>query len=48
MPPERDHPLSLAAARKRRRMLERAHSALRELNASGEPVSFQAVCGKWG
>jgi hypothetical protein len=48
MPPEREHPLSLAATRKRTRTLERALSALGELDSGGEPISFQAVARRAG
>jgi hypothetical protein len=43
MPPENPPPLAVAAARKRDRALERARSALGELETRDEPISFQAV-----
>jgi hypothetical protein len=46
MPPE--HPLSVAAAHKHERALERARSALGELDARGEPISFQTVARRAG
>lgn len=48
MPPERAHPLAAAAARKSKRTLELACSALRDLEARGEAISFQAVARQAG
>jgi Family of unknown function (DUF6262) len=43
MPPDHQHPLAVAAALKREQALQRTRTALQELHASGEQVSFQMV-----
>jgi hypothetical protein len=43
MPPDHLAPLAAAAGRKHEAALERAASALRDLDAAGEPVNFQTV-----
>lgn len=43
MPPEDATPLAAAAARKHHVALERAGGALRDLDASGQAINFQAV-----
>jgi hypothetical protein len=43
MPPDRAAPLAVVARRKREQALERAHTALRDLDQRGETISFQAV-----
>jgi uncharacterized protein DUF6262 len=43
MPRDLAAPLAVAAQRKRDRVLERAHAALRDLDRHGETISFQAV-----
>jgi hypothetical protein len=43
MPTDRATPLAAAAARKHEDALERASGALRDLDAAGRPVNFQAV-----
>lgn len=48
MPPERAHPLAAAAARKSKRTLELARCALRDLEARGAAISFQAVARQAG
>ena len=48
MPPERTHPLAAAAARKSKSTLELARGALRDLEARGEAISFQAVARRAG
>jgi hypothetical protein len=43
MPPDRAGGLAAAARRRRAAALERAHAALREIDARREPVTFQRV-----
>lgn len=43
MTPDQPTPLSAAAARKRAATLDRAHAALRDLDAATAPISFQSV-----
>jgi hypothetical protein len=43
MPADRARPLAAAAARRRATALERARTALADLDSRGKPVTFQAV-----
>ena len=43
MPPDRADRLAAVAKRKRDRALERAQTALRDLDQRGDPITFQAV-----